>query len=238
MGNESGTWIIHGLEADDPRCLHTPEQLLAYIDEVGFLPLFQNDIPGFSVEEHTEARWWWSGEAAHDPWEWREILAESGKVAYGKFFDRKAGFISCEYLPYFVNARRDGYDFDALWDDELASWRQKKIMDCVGGDTEIFSNELKEKAGFGPGGEKNFDGVLTDLQMELYLCVRRFRRRLNRRGQPYGWPVASYVRPEQLWGYAHIVSAYKEEPAVSRERIWARMRQLYPGVSDKQLKKI
>ena len=36
-----------------------------------------------------------------------------GKVAYGKFFDKKAGFISLEWLPYFANYRRSGYDFDA-----------------------------------------------------------------------------------------------------------------------------
>ena len=64
-----------------------------------------------------------------DPWEWREIIARSGKVAYGKFFDKKAGFISKQWFPYFANFRRDGYDFDALWDDEKASIRQKKIMD-------------------------------------------------------------------------------------------------------------
>ena len=30
---------------------------------------------------------------------------------------------------FLMNYRRDGYDFDALWDDEKASRRQKKIMD-------------------------------------------------------------------------------------------------------------
>ena len=34
-----------------------------------------------------------------------------------------------EWLPCFVNYRRDGYDFDALWDDGKASIRQKKMMD-------------------------------------------------------------------------------------------------------------
>ena len=46
---------------------------------------------------------------------WREIIARSGKVAYGKFFDKKAGFISVEWLPVFANYRRDGDDFDALY---------------------------------------------------------------------------------------------------------------------------
>ena len=122
MGNENGVWIMHGLSASDPNCIHSAEELIRYIDEVGFLPLFKNEIPGFSVEEHTEAAYWWSGDEARDPWEWRRLIARSGRLAYGKFFDRKAGFISREWLPYFVNHRRDGYDFDALWDDEAQAF--------------------------------------------------------------------------------------------------------------------
>ena len=52
-------------------------------------------------------------------------IARRGDVAYGKFFDKKAGFISREWLPYFLNFRRDGYDFDALWEDGKASYKQK-----------------------------------------------------------------------------------------------------------------
>ena len=44
---------------------------------------------------------------------------------------------------------------------------------------EIMSNALKEKAGFGKeGGEKNFEGVLTELQMQTYLIVSDFRQRM------------------------------------------------------------
>ena len=154
-----------------------------------------------------------------DPWEWRAIIARRGHIAYGKFFDNKAGFIAREWLPVFANARRDGYDFDSLWDDGKAQRRQKLIMDCFSEDTVLFSNELKEKAGFGKGGEKNFDGVLTALQMETYLCVRDFRQRLNKKGEPYGWAIALYCTPEHLFGYDYVRSAYKEDPAVSREKI-------------------
>lgn len=160
MGNESGTWVMYGVSEDDPQCIHTVEQAIEYINEIGFLPLFKNDIPGFSLEERTVPEYWWSGDIECDPWEWREIIARTGQVAYGKFFDKKAGFISKEWLPYFANYRRDGYNFDALWDDEKASMKQKKIMDLFAeenADAELYSFEMKQRAGFGKDGEKNCD---------------------------------------------------------------------------------
>lgn len=143
MANEGGTWIMYGVDEDDPYCIHTVDQLIEYINEIGFLPLFKNEIPGFSVEERTVPYYWWSGIQEKDPWEWREIIARDGKIAYGKFFNKKAGFISLEWLPYFANLRRDGYDFDALWDDEKASIRQKKIMDLFETHEDLFSAEIK-----------------------------------------------------------------------------------------------
>ena len=80
MAKENGTWIIRGLKLENPACLKTPEELACYIRQVGFLPLFANSIPGFSVEEHTASRFWWSGVTEHDPWEWRRILRRQGRL--------------------------------------------------------------------------------------------------------------------------------------------------------------
>ncbi len=76
-------------------------------------------------------------------------------MACSRFLDKKAGFISKEWLPYFANYRRDGYDFDALWDDEKASIKQKKIMDRFAEkntEEELYFLEVKQNAGFGKGG--------------------------------------------------------------------------------------
>jgi hypothetical protein len=226
MGNESGEWIMYGLDWDNPKCIHTVDDAIKYINKVGFLPLFKNSIDGFSLEEHTAPECWWCDDPEVDPWIWREIIARSGKVAYGKFFDKKAGFISVEWLPYFANYRRDGYDFEALWDDEKASIRQKKIMDLFvndNSDAELYSFEVKHKAGFGKDGEKGFEGTITSLQMQLYLCLCDFRKRKNKKGDEYGWPIAVYSTPEHIWGYDYVTSAYKEEPSDSRRRILERM---------------
>lgn len=241
MANESGTWIIHGVTEDNPACIHTVEEAIKYINEVGFLPLFKNDIPGFSLEERTVPEYWWSGDVERDPWEWRELIARSGQIAYGKFFDKKAGFISRDWFPCFANYRRDGYDFDALWDDEKASARQKKIMDLFAegnADAELYSFEVKQNAGFGKDGEKNFEGTITDLEMKMYLCMRDFRQRKNKKGENYGWAIAVYSTPEHLWGYDYVTSAYQEEPDKSWKKIVEWMNKVYPITSEAQIRRV
>ena len=241
MANESGTWIMYGVSEDDPECIHTVEQAMEYINKIGFLPLFKNEIPGFSLEERTVSEYWWSGDIDRDPWEWREIIARNGQAIYGKFFNKKAGFISKEWFPYFANYRRDGYDFDALWDDEKASVKQKKIMDLFAeenADVELYSFEVKQRAGFGKDGEKNFDGTVTDLEMKTYLCVRDFRQRKDKKGEAYGWAVAVYDTPEHIFGYEHVTSAYKEKPIESGKRIVKHMMERYPIATPEQIRKI
>lgn len=127
MGNESGEWIMHGMKWDNPECIHSVDEAIKYINEFGFLPLFKNDIDGFSLEERTVPEYWWSDNPEIDPWMWRAIIARRHDIVYGKFFDKKAGFISKKWLPVFANYRRDGYDFDALYDDGKAPNKHKKI---------------------------------------------------------------------------------------------------------------
>ena len=75
MGNESGEWIMHGMKWDNPDCIHSVDEAIKYINEFGFLPLFKNDIDGFSLEERTVPEYWWSDNPEIDPWMWRAIIA-------------------------------------------------------------------------------------------------------------------------------------------------------------------
>jgi len=194
-------------------------QLRRLVEQWGYLPLFAGGIPGFSVQEMTDWSDWFSGDAAHDPWEWRELLAAEGSVAYGKFFSNRAGFISLELLPAFCNVRRDGYDFDARWDDALAPYRHKRVMDQFEAGQPVASYALRQLAGFGRDGEKGFEGVITALQMQTYLCVHSFERRRNRRGEPYGWAVGILTTPEAKFGTEKITSGYAEAPQTTRARL-------------------
>lgn len=233
------TWIMKGLDWDNPLRIRSAAELTAWVDEIGFLPFFANEVPGFSVEEHTASSAWWTGNGDTDPWEWRERIAAEHHIAYGKFFDGRAGFISRQWLPCFANARRSGWDFDGRWQDGRASQREKAIMECFmnveSGDepefngAQIMSTELRQRAGFGKGGEKNYPGILTGLQMQLYLVIGGFRRRVNKKGQAFGMPVSVIMTPESIWGYGHLSSDYIEEPAESWVRIFEHTRKLWPA---------
>ena len=56
------------MDWEDPDRIRSWQELILWIDEIGFLPLFKNDVEGFSVEEHTVDLCWWTGDPAQDPW--------------------------------------------------------------------------------------------------------------------------------------------------------------------------
>lgn len=238
MKYEDGQWYMQGLPRNHPDRLKSVEELIGYVEKVGFLPLFGNEIDGFSVEDWVCPSDWWTEDAENDPWEWRCLAARSGRVAYGKFFGKKAGFLSLEWLPVFANYRRDGYDFDSRYEEGLAKYREQLIMQLFEHYDELPSNELKSMAGFGKNGEKNFSGIVTDLQMQTYLTIRDFRRRRNKKGQEYGMAVSVYTTPELLFGADLVTSCYKEEPEDSWRRIVSHMQELYPDADEIEIKGI
>ncbi len=229
MGNESGEWIMYGMADNDPECVHNFDELTEFVRQAGFVPLFRNEIPGFSVEEHANPHYWWTGNEERDPWEWRKYAARSREIAYGKFFGGKAGLISLEWLPYFISYRRNGYDFEDQWYAGQAQFRQKKIMDCLTDAPELPGWELKRRAGFGSGGERNFNGTVTALQEQFYIIISDFRRRKNKFGLDYGWDVSVYARPETVWGEALTREAYGLSPRQAYSGIREQMESLYTG---------
>ena len=218
-------WNLNGCRKNDPSRFRSVEDVIARIHEVGFLPLFATEIPGFSVEEHTYAFDWWSDDPDRDPWAWRMEIASRDDIAYGKFFDRKAGFISMPWFPIFANYRRDGYDYEGMYEDGKMNGRAKKILDTLELDEdavglEMMSGELRKKAAL----EKGFDNVLIDLQMQSFLLISGFQQKRNKRGIEYGWHLPSFMTPETKWGY-NAVNSVHESSDESWKRIDEQIRQ-------------
>ena len=217
--------------------LRSPADIAALTAELGFLPFFSGEIPGFSVEECCPPELWFS-ENADGPWEWKGPAARSGQCVYGKFFGGKAGFISKEWFPDFANLRRDGYDFDARYEDGLASRKDKEVYDTLTEHGALLSKELKRLCKYRKGGNRGFDTVITRLQMQTYVTIGDFVYLQDKFGQTYGWGVAQYTTPEARFGYDFVTSAYRKDPAESRADILAHLQSLLPDADEIQLLKL
>ncbi|MGO5070519.1 hypothetical protein [Roseburia faecis] len=82
MGNESGEWIMHGMNWDNPDCIHSVDEAIKYINEFGFLPLFKNDM----ADKHT----------GYEVYDW------NGKQIYPEVADGAAGGMTNADCPFMV----------------------------------------------------------------------------------------------------------------------------------------
>ena len=199
------------------RQLHSADDLIAAVEQYGFLPFFRNEIHGFSIEELCPPELWFADDV-DGPWEWKGPAARSGKCLYGKLFNKKAGFVSR--------------------DDGLASYKDKELYEAIAGEGRMLSKRLKEALNYRKGGNTGFETCITRLQMQSYVCIADFVYMQDKYGRPYGWGVAEYATPEELFGYDFITSAYQRDPQESKECMMQHLSSILPGASAQQLTKI
>lgn len=209
--------------------------MVAAVERLGILPLFTNSLPRFSIAERVDPSLWF-GEV-DGPWEWKgPVIRETG-CAYGKFFEGKAAFISREWFADFANYRRDGYDFDARFDEGLASYRDRDLYGLVDENGPILSRRLKEIGGYGREGRKGFDALISRLQAQGYVVISDFVYQTSRTGERYGWGVAEYATPERVLGADFAAHVYDREPEESRARLLAHLRELLPHADEAALER-
>ena len=218
--------------------IRTKADLIQAINEYGFLPFFENSIDGFSIEEHIDPGCWWHSDTGEwSAWEWKgPVIRETG-CAYGKFFEKKACYISPEWFPDFANYRRDGYDFDARYDDGLAQYRDKLLYDLVVQNAPVISKRLKQLGNYKKGGNKGFDTIITRLQAQGYVIISDFVYMKDKYGNPYGWGVAEYSTPEAFMRGGFTDKVYSRSPEESYERLLEHFTRLFPNEDIGKLKK-
>ena len=86
------------------RSLTDSEALIEAVEHFRFLPFFRNPVAGWSVEDMTPSELWFTDNPG--PWEWKGPVIRTGKCLYGKFFDKKAGFVFRDEFPKFAALRR------------------------------------------------------------------------------------------------------------------------------------
>ena len=216
--------------------IRSKQDMADAVRRLGILPLFANSLPRFSVEELVDPAVWFGD--VDGPWEWKgPVIRETG-CAYGKFFENKAAFVSREWFCDFANYRRNGYDFDARFDEGLASWRENELYTLVAANGPMLSRGLKQLGGYsGKDGKKGFDSLIARLQAQGYVVISDFVYGTTRDGARYGWGVAEYDLPERALGDAFTAHVYDREPEESFERLAAHLQGLLPWADAAAIRK-
>ena len=216
--------------------VRTRQDLIDAVRTFGIVPFFGNSIPGFSLEEHVVPSVWYSAGSDEWPvWEWKgPVIRETG-CAYGKFFERKAAFVSLEWFLELANYRRDGYDFDARYDDGLASRKDRDLYELIAANAPVLSRTVKALGNYRKGGRTGFDTSLNRLQEQCYVVTGDFVYPVDRHGNTYGWGTAQYTTPEKLFGEAFTARVYGHSGAESRERLLEHLKKLVPRADEAAL---
>ena len=215
--------------------IHSQIELMERIQQIGFLPLLDSGIRGFSAEEmvdddcryvvFSDGGWDWP------LWKWKGPIVTEGNCMYGKFFAGKAGFISREWWPDFCNYRRSIRPVPEEGSIEEA------ILLTLAEHGSLITRELRAACGFnGSGMRSKFDAYITRLQMGCYIVTEDFVYPLDRHQQEYGWGWSLLTTPEQLIG--REACRCERTPEASYQRLFAHLKTILPTASEKQIQRL
>lgn len=215
--------------------IYSAAGLMKRVQELGFLPLLDSGVPGFSAEDMVspdcryvllpDGGWDWP------LWKWKGQVVTEGDCVYGKFFDKKAGFVSRSWWPDLFNWRRHAHPAPSEGSIEEA------ILSALRSSGSLITRELRAVCGFnGPKMRSRFDSYITRLQMGCYIVTEDFVYPTDRHGREYGWGWALLNTPEQLLGREACLC--DRTPEASRQRLTEHFRQLLPHATERQIKRL
>ena len=176
-----------------------------YIQELGFLPLLDSGIRGYSAEDvvDVDCRYVVMDDGGWDwpLWKWKGPIVTEGRCVYGKFFAGKAGFVSKDWWPDLCNYRRSSRPAPAEGSIDEA------ILLTLAEHGSLITRELRAACGFdGPKMRSKFDGYVTRLQMACRIVTEDFVYPTDKHGREYGWG----------WSGTRDVSVRAHAPGVVR----------------------
>lgn len=212
-----------------PSVIRTFHEFSSLVDQLGFMPLSANRTSFPSVEGLTERSAWHTG-LETDPWVWRIRIVDERRAAYAKLFQGKLGFVSLEWYPVFLAARRRGEDVESVYRDGLLGHAAKRIYLLFDENPDLATHEIKALAGFGRDSKSEYESGIVELQMSMFVTVQGMTRMTSRRGEPHSWPATSFTTVERWAGPEMIEQSLRMDPEGARDRIIERVAEIVPGI--------
>lgn len=215
--------------------IYNAAQLIERIQQIGFLPLLDSGIVGFSAEEMVaedcryvtfpDGGWDWP------LWKWKGPIVTEGNCVYGKFFNKKAGFVSREWWADLCNYRRSQHPVPE------AGTIEETILLTLQEHGSLITRQLRSLCGFdGPKMRSKFDSYVTRLQMGCHIVTEDFVYPVDKHGHNYGWGWSLLATPEQLYGTD--ACRCSRSPEESFQRMLTHLQMILPDVDEKKLRRL
>ena len=215
--------------------IHNATELMDYIQQVGFLPLLYSGIAGYSADEAVDpdCRYVLLDDGGWDwpLWDWKGPIVTESDCVYGKFFNKKAGFVSRSWWPDLYNWRRHSHPAPSPGSIE------ETILMTLREHGSLITRDLRRACGFTePKMRSRFDGYVTRLQMACRIVTEDFVYPQDKHGKRYGWGWALLSTPEQLLGKE--ACHCDRTPEESLARMLDHLRRLLPRASEQQITRL
>jgi hypothetical protein len=158
------------------------DEFAQMISDVGFMPLSNNCIDFVNLSSITAPESWHT-DLPSDPWLWKTRIETEHKAAYAKLFDKKPGFISLEWYPLFLAARRKDKSFDECYSDGLISNYARQVYALFESNDGIAAHEIKSLIGYGKDKASKYEAAMVELQMKMFITGNGLKYKLSKSGE-------------------------------------------------------
>ncbi|HCL01493.1 MAG TPA: hypothetical protein DHW61_03610 [Lachnoclostridium phytofermentans] len=181
---------------------------------------------------------WHTENPETDPWEWRmRVLDEQADIAYGKVFFKKSGYITKEWIPYFLSVRRKGESLEEAYLEGTISNMAKRIYELIEEHKCLAFHDIKKLGNFSKEDNYRFEKALNELQMKMYITMCGRKQKTNRYGEGYGWNSTVFCTTEEYWGEELCQLADQIKVSEAEEKIREHILILNPNAEEKKIRK-
>ncbi len=206
--------------------LNTYEDFTGLLDSAGMMTLSANKAGLPDVSSMTAQEQWHTG-LDTDPWQWKTRVVEERRAAYAKVFGGMPSFVTQDWYPLLLAARRGGGTFEEAWESGLVSAEARRIYSLFGERRVLAVHEIKAMAGL-KGSAGKYEQAMRALQESMWITVSGMTRMATASGRPHSWPVTEYT-PVEDWAWPGVMEqAMGLEQREVAERLIAHGQRLNP----------
>lgn len=190
------------------------EDFVNRVDELGFMSL-SNILSGFpALSEETREENWHTGDPDTDPWRWKDRAAEEKRLAFGCILGGHKGFVAAHMYSTFYTAFHPEEHMEERREAGQVSQTAWQLWQLFEAKTLLNTSDIRQELGvtLKKGGSR-VDKAIKELQQHYYITVAGSRRKMDKYGQPYGWPANVYDKVEN-WAPQEWM---KLNPGLSRD---------------------